>query len=76
MLNRADPEGLLSIGAPADEYESEADDLARRLRDGRVVSPGLFREVWELWFGPDSSYLWDTAHSRVDELAAEVEALR
>ncbi|SDE04611.1 hypothetical protein SAMN04489747_2363 [Auraticoccus monumenti] len=76
MLTRVDPEGLSSVGAPADEYAFEADDLAGRLRDGRTVTAEVVVDVWERWFGPGSGYVRRTSMSQVAELAAELDALR
>lgn len=75
VLTRVDPEGLLAIGAPADEYAFEADELAGRLRDGRPVTTEVLVEVWERWFGPDSGYVRRTSMSQVAKLAAELDAL-
>jgi hypothetical protein len=47
VLSREDPEGLLAIGAPTDEYAHEAHDLARWLRDGRPITGEVLVEVWE-----------------------------
>ena len=76
VLSRKDPEGLLSVGAPADEYEPEADDLARRLRSGRGITGEVLVDVWERWFGPDSGYVRRTSKPQIDKLAAELDALQ
>jgi hypothetical protein len=76
VLRREDPEGLLGIGAPTDEYALEADDLARRLRDGRPVTSEALAEVWERWFGPGSGYVRRTSKLQLDKLAAELDAYR
>ena len=76
VLNREDPEGLLAVGAPADEYEPEADDLARRLRDGRRITGEALVEVWEHWFGPGSGYVRRTSKYEIDKLAAELDVLQ
>lgn len=75
VLSREDPEGLLASGAPTVEYAYEADDLARRLREGRPITGELLVEVWERWFGPSSGYVQRTPTSQVDKLAAELDAL-
>lgn len=49
-----DPEGLLDIGAPADEYDPEVDDLVRLVAEGRVTTDRVV-EIWEAWFGPGSA---------------------
>lgn len=75
VLSGEDPEGLLAIGAPSDEYALEADALARLLRDGPVTAEVLV-EVWERFFGPGSGYARRTPRPQVDKLAAELNALR
>lgn len=64
VLNREDIEGLLSLGAPHDEYEGEAEKVAQaiqhmllntgelHLSSDRVA--GALREVWARAFGPYS----------------------
>lgn len=76
MLSREDPEGLLASGAPADEYASEADDFARRLREGQSVTGDVLVEVWERWFGPSSGFVRHATNLQVDKLATELNALR
>ena len=61
MLSREDPEGLLAIGAPYDEYAPEAEDLAQRLREGRPITGEVLVEVWERWFGSGSGYVRRTS---------------
>lgn len=56
-LGLEDPEGLLAIGAPSDEYAQEADALGQWLRVGRPVTAEVLVEVWERFFGPDSGYM-------------------
>lgn len=76
VLGRVDPEGLLAIGAPADEYDAEAAELAGRLRDGRPITTDVLGDVWERWFGPGSGYVRKTSMSQISLLAAELDALR
>jgi hypothetical protein len=61
VLTEHDPENLLRAGAPADEYAPEADDFARRLREGQRITGDVVVEVWERWFGPASCYAGATA---------------
>jgi hypothetical protein len=75
VLSREDPEGLLAVGAPIDEYCNEAADLAGSLRDGRPVTGEGLVEVWERWFGPGSGYVSRTSKPQVDKVAAELNAL-
>lgn len=76
VLSRADPEGLLATGAPADEYAHEADDLARLLRSGRPITGEVLVDVWERWFGPGSGYVRRASRPQVDKLARDLDALR
>lgn len=55
VVNTADPEGLLELGAPADEYAPEVeDDLTRLVQHGDVTTDSVL-EIWERWFGPGSA---------------------
>ena len=63
-LNREDVEGLLSLGAPPDEYEREAELVGQAIerlvsdQPGLAVSPdqviGALKDVWNRTFGPFS----------------------
>lgn len=55
VLTRHDPEGLIRLGAPADEYAPEARDLTQRIISGQVITEAALVAVWTAWFG-------DTAH--------------
>ena len=57
VLNRWDPEGLLAMEAPEDEYEPEARSFAALLDQGVTITPEIVRQVWEEWFGPDSGFV-------------------
>lgn len=76
VLNKHDPEGLLDLGAPKDEYQPEAADFARRLGTGQPITPDVVIEMWERWFGPGSSYVRNATTAELDEVAAELDALR
>ena len=54
VVDAEDPEGLLAMGAPADEYSPEVPDLVRLVAEQRVTAAAVLA-VWEHWFGPDSS---------------------
>ncbi len=51
VLDDADVEGLLKMGAPPDEYASEARTLAEAIRRGRTMTPEYVRDVWLRSFG-------------------------
>ena len=60
VVDEADPEGLLELGAPPDEYDPEIDDLTRLVVSGRVTVESVLA-VWERWFGPGSALRHDRA---------------
>jgi hypothetical protein len=55
IVNRHVPVGLLSMGAPEDEYDAEVRDFVRMvLRDGDLDERSV-SAVWVRWFGADYS---------------------
>lgn len=58
ILNAEDPEGLLALGAPPDEYRGEAEKIAAALRQWQRGTPGepdiiaVLEAVWSDSFGP------------------------
>ena len=60
VVDAADPEGLLDLGAPPDEYDPEVEDLARLVQHGDVT-PHSVLQIWERWFGPGSALQHDPA---------------
>lgn len=54
IVDGLDPQGLLALGAPADEYSPEVAALAELVAAGPVGAAGVLA-VWEHWFGPASS---------------------
>jgi hypothetical protein len=73
IVDELDPEGLLAVGAPADEYGPEVAALAELVAAGPVDAAGV-RAVWEHWFGPDSSVARNP--DRLNRLTAALAALR
>lgn len=53
VLDDFDPEGLLALGAPKDEYLSEAREFAARIRHGETMTSDVVLHVWRKWFGQD-----------------------
>lgn len=53
-INGADPEGLLKIGAPDDEYKSEVEQLTE-LVSRRSPTADDVLSTWTQWFGPDNN---------------------
>ncbi|MFT7835460.1 hypothetical protein Q5530_04820 [Saccharothrix sp. BKS2] len=72
VVSRWDPEGLLAVGAPVDEYEPEARSFAALLDQGVTITPEIVRQVWEEWFGPDSGFVRLSTREVWAEFAAEL----
>jgi hypothetical protein len=72
VISRWDPEGLLALEAPEDEYEPEAGSFAALLARGVTITPEIVREVWEEWFGSDSGFVRFSARGARAEFAAEL----
>jgi hypothetical protein len=53
IIDRYDPESLLAMGAPDDEYEPEAHDLARFVLGTRTPTREAVQAVWRRWFSAD-----------------------
>ncbi len=73
VVDAQDPEGLLAMGCPVDEYESEVRALAGLVARGPVTSAEVLR-IWEHWFGPGSSLMRSPA--RLDRLTGELVEVR
>lgn len=71
-IDRHDPEGLLGIGAPPDEYEPEARDLVRLVLSVPLVTSPEVEQVWRRWFG-EHHRLTDGS---LDSLTAQLLALQ
>ncbi|MGC5013599.1 hypothetical protein ACLQ2R_22790 [Streptosporangium sp. DT93] len=75
LINRYDPEGLLGMGAPDDEYDSEVRDLTALVRGREKITAGVVGSVWNRWFNDVSD--WCTRQpGQVREVAAALEDLR
>ena len=73
-LNKHDLLGVLSLGAPADEYEPEAEDFTRLLEAGEPITADVVAGVWQKWFGNPSRQA--TAPTReMAALAHDLQAL-
>ena len=53
VVNQLDPEGLLHMGAPPDEYSSEIDSLTSLAVRGDLTEQSVLT-LWERAFGPGS----------------------
>jgi hypothetical protein len=69
VINRHDPEGLIEIGAPADEYDPEVADLVRLVLGVDRPTPEAVLTVWEKWFSGLPSMPPERATSIAQELA-------
>ncbi|OZM83790.1 hypothetical protein [Pseudonocardia sp. MH-G8] len=74
VVDRRDPEGLLALGAPPDEYDPEAADLARLRSTGGPFTATTVAEVWERRFGPHSGFVDRASRAELAAFAAELEA--
>ena len=53
VVNRLDPMGLLKMGAPEDEYDTEVKAIVSRRNEGnQLLSPEEIRVIFEYWFSP------------------------
>ena len=72
ILDALDPEGLLALGAPSDEYLPEARDFAARIRRGETITGEAARRTWVGWFyrgcGLERRGLADVLAERLAEL--------
>lgn len=84
LISRADPEGLLGIGAPPDEYEPEARTIYARLPKAQSVPDvrRIIEEEFQRWFGTaygehgavsiDEDYRISNPDTDLDALAAAI----
>ncbi|ROP38835.1 hypothetical protein [Saccharothrix texasensis] len=72
-MSRWDPEGLLALGAPADEYGPEADSFAALLGQGVTITPEVVRQVWERWFGPGSTFVRSSSPAALADFAGALD---
>jgi hypothetical protein len=50
VLHDVDPETLIAVGAPADEYAPEARKIVARIDGGATIDAELVRSTWERFF--------------------------
>ena len=51
VLVDLDPEGLIQMGAPTDEYDGEARTIAHAIESGVIITSQYIRDVWLCSFG-------------------------
>jgi hypothetical protein len=73
-LNSHDLLGVLDLGAPADEYDPEMEDIAQLLAAGEPITPGVVAGVWHKWFG-DPSEQPGPPTAEMGALAVDLQAL-
>ncbi len=69
IVRQHDPVGLIAMGAPADEYESEVGTIAPRLRsahDAQETTRIVYEEFLH-WFGDESTSGPETAYVALGE---------
>ncbi|MCG5217306.1 hypothetical protein [Streptosporangium sp. KLBMP 9127] len=75
LITRYDPEGLLGMGAPEDEYDPEVRDLAALVDGSEEITADAVGSIWNRWFNMASN--WCTRQpEQVVEVAAALERLR
>lgn len=74
ILNAHDLLGVLELGAPADEYDPEADDFVRLIAKGEPIAPETVASVWHKWFG-DPAEEPEPPTPSMEALAADLSAL-
>ena len=80
ILNREDIEGLLELGAPADEYSTEAELISQAIENGQVEPQEeklnkLLREIWQKMFGPFSEGEIKKRQSALERVARQLAAM-
>ncbi len=75
-LHKADPIGLVEMGSPDDEYESEAETIVMRLADRREIvsvedAVSIVHEEFVRWFSEDMAGERD----RYEAVGADVHTL-
>ncbi|WP_188192029.1 hypothetical protein [Nonomuraea sp. SYSU D8015] len=75
LINRYDPEGLLGMGSPEDEYDPEVGDLTTLVCGEEEITANTVGSVWNRWFNDVSD--WCTRQpEQVSEIADALERLR
>jgi predicted transcriptional regulator YdeE len=76
VLGAHDPEGLVELDVPAEEYDLEAEEFVGLLTRGVEITSAVVVDVWERWFGPESGYVTHASPAEIARLAADLNALR
>lgn len=70
-LNGHDLLGVMSHGAPEDEYDPEMWDFVRLIGEGVTITPEVVATIWHKWFGNS----WGITTSEVEQATPAMEAL-
>ena len=71
-LQEHDPENLLDMGAPADEYDGEADFIAQYIDGGGLNVGDFCHYYWQGMFQPLPAFSFDEVLQRWREWAKEL----
>jgi len=74
VIDALDPEGLLRMGAPSDEYAPEANILADLIGGGEPITPDLVEKVWVECFYPNCGLLSKELVQPLTDALVEIEA--
>lgn len=72
VVNRWDPEGLLALDAPGDEYEPEIRAFGALLAQGVTINAEVVEQVWEQWLGPGSGFVRSASRAELAAFADEL----
>jgi hypothetical protein len=68
VVNKWDPEALIEIGAPGDEYDQEVTDLVRMVLRSEQFRPADVEAAWHRWFGDDHGMRGKTLKAVTEDL--------
>ncbi|MGI8333720.1 hypothetical protein ACRYCC_27550 [Actinomadura scrupuli] len=74
LINQHDPEGLLQVSAPEDEYDPEVEDLVALVQGDVEITSTSVSEIFNRWFG--SSHWIANEQDDITEVAARLEEMR
>lgn len=68
VVNKWDPEALIDIGAPGDEYDPEVTDLVRMVLRPDQFGAAEIEAAWHRWFGDDHGMRGKTLRAVAEDL--------
>ena len=77
VLNREDVEGFLALGAPTDEYHTEAELIRQAIEDRQAKLQKeelseLLRRIWQEMFGPFSEEEMNRRRPALERVAGQL----